>query len=623
MSSSFLVDPNLIISLALRMKFKGLLILPLLVASLQAATVDDLIFALNEAGTGYIVIDCYDGISGSLEIPSTYNGLPVTSIGRSAFLHCSNLTSITIPDSVTLIDNYAFYSCQSLSSITIPDSVTTINRETFAGCTSLTSVSLPNTLNSIRYGAFLDCPNLPTIEIPDSVTAYETAATNAVIEYIDEIGYVFSANRVNAYVVDFSNVTSSEVVIPATIDGATVRSVTGNQDNSSIYDFESNNTVITSVTLPETVGYIGQYGFLHWTALTTINFPENLTSLVWFTFAGCSNLTSINIPENLTAIDTTAFYKCSSLSEINVSPDNPVYTSLDNSIYNKTLTTLFRSRSDVTDISLPSSVSTIGANAYSGCLGLTNITIPETITTVGLYSFGFCSNLTNVNYGRLPTINPGVFTHCNSLTSVNIPNSVTSIASEAFDYCTSLSTITIPDSVISIAGNAFRGCSNLSYIRSEATSAPTILLDWWTGSPVSPFNGVAVQSISVPLGSTQSYLDAGDGSTYGGLIVLTDSDSDNDGFGDSVDEFPTISTQAVINAIKSNPTRYNLYSIDEIKDLRAGSTMIEVENGQATLSMEVEQSDDLEIWTSGGTTNLQIPVDANSDIKFFRFKMSE
>ena len=51
--------------------------------------------------------------------------------------------------------------------------------------------------------------------------------------------------------------------------------------------------------------------------------------------------------------------------------------------------------------------------------------------------------------------------------------------------------------------------------------------------------------------------------------------------------------------------------------------MIEVENGQATLSMEVEQSDDLEIWTSGGTTNLQVPIDPNSDTKFFRFKMAE
>ena len=64
-------------------------------------------------------------------------------------------------------------------------------------------------------------------------------------------------------------------------------------------------------------------------------------------------------------------------------------------------------------------------------------------------------------------------------------------------------------------------------------------------------------------------------------------------------------------------------TLDEVKDLRAGSTMIVVENGQATLSMELEQSDDLEIWTSGSTTTLQVPVDPNSDTKFFRFKMSE
>ena len=205
------------------MKFKYLLFVPLLAVSLKAASVNDLTFTLDGSGTQYSVTACNTLAEGGLDIPSFYNSLPVTSIGRRAFLYCSNLTSITIPDSVTLIDSYAFTLCQSLSSIIIPDGVTIINRETFAGCTSLTSVSLPTTLNAIRYGAFLDCPNLPTIEIPDSVTEYETAATNATIEYIDEIGYIFSANRVNAYVVDFSNVTSSGVVIPAIIEGATVR----------------------------------------------------------------------------------------------------------------------------------------------------------------------------------------------------------------------------------------------------------------------------------------------------------------------------------------------------------------------------------------------------------------
>ena len=100
-------------------------------------------------------------------------------------------------------------------------------------------------------------------------------------------------------------------------------------------------------------------------------------------------------------------------------------------------------------------------------------------------------------------------------------------------------------------------------------------------------------------------------------------DTDGDGTGDNADEFPAMSTQDVLNAIDSNPTRYNRYSPDDIKDLRAGSTMIAVENGEATLSMEVERSSDLEIWTSGSTTTLQVPEDPNSDTKFFRFKMTE
>ena len=64
-------------------------------------------------------------------------------------------------------------------------------------------------------------------------------------------------------------------------------------------------------------------------------------------------------------------------------------------------------------------------------------------------------------------------------------------------------------------------------------------------------------------------------------------------------------------------------TLDEVKDLRAGSTMIEIENGIATLSMEVEESDDLdlEIWTTGGTASVQ--MDAEAGKKFYRFKMSE
>lgn len=64
-------------------------------------------------------------------------------------------------------------------------------------------------------------------------------------------------------------------------------------------------------------------------------------------------------------------------------------------------------------------------------------------------------------------------------------------------------------------------------------------------------------------------------------------------------------------------------SLDEIKDLRSGSTTIEIENGKATLSFELEKSDDLNLWTNGGISNMEIPIDAEEGIKFYRFKMTE
>ena len=83
------------------MKFKYLLLLPLFVASLKAADENDLTFTLNGDGTEYSVTDCDTRALESLVIPSTYSGLPVTSIGQRAFSGCSGLTNIIFPDSVT------------------------------------------------------------------------------------------------------------------------------------------------------------------------------------------------------------------------------------------------------------------------------------------------------------------------------------------------------------------------------------------------------------------------------------------------------------------------------------------------------------------------------------------
>ena len=131
------------------MKFKYLLLLPLLVVSLKAADIFDLTFYLRSGGFG--VYSCRTSASGPLVIPSTYNGLPVTAIGDGAFRDCTSLISITIPDSVTQIGAYAFDTCSSLTSITIPDSVTSIGQYAFRGCSGLNKINLPYRFYSINW----------------------------------------------------------------------------------------------------------------------------------------------------------------------------------------------------------------------------------------------------------------------------------------------------------------------------------------------------------------------------------------------------------------------------------------------------------------------------------------
>ena len=108
-------------------------------------------------------------ISGDVKIPEsvTFAGekYTVTSIGWAAFWGCTDLTSVTIPNSVTTIGEEAFFDCTGLTSVTIPNSVTTIGEAAFAYCTGLTSVTLPNSVTAIDEAAFFDCTGLTILTI--------------------------------------------------------------------------------------------------------------------------------------------------------------------------------------------------------------------------------------------------------------------------------------------------------------------------------------------------------------------------------------------------------------------------------------------------------------------------
>jgi hypothetical protein len=155
----------------------------------------DFVFALNDIGTEYSVVD-YTGTSAEVIIPDVYMGLPVTKIEPYAFENCTSLTSITIPHSITDISSCAFLGCTSLTSITVAlendkyhsagnclieteskmlilgcktgiiptdGSVTSIGDFAFAYCEGLTSITIPDSVASIGKDAFMQCVNLETI----------------------------------------------------------------------------------------------------------------------------------------------------------------------------------------------------------------------------------------------------------------------------------------------------------------------------------------------------------------------------------------------------------------------------------------------------------------------------
>ena len=139
------------------------------VLPLYAAGLDDLTWTTTDGEV--TITDCDTAATGELVIPDSIGGIPVTSIGDSAFEGCDLLKSITIPDSVTSIGEGAFFNCSSLTSITIPDSVTSIGTYAFFGCSSLTSIAIPDSVTSIGVRAFAVCRNLTSITIHDGVTS--------------------------------------------------------------------------------------------------------------------------------------------------------------------------------------------------------------------------------------------------------------------------------------------------------------------------------------------------------------------------------------------------------------------------------------------------------------------
>lgn len=280
----------------------------------------------------------YDGnnyVSGEIEIPKkiiyknkTYT---VTAIGYHTFEYCDELTSVSIPNSITLIRSSAFGSCNSLTLISIPNSVISIEDFAFHNCIGLTTISIGNSVTSIGDGAFNGCIKLAEIAVD---------ANNQ--KYCSINGILYSKDKTNL-----------------------IRYPEGYK--TSFFE------------IPNSVTSIGNYAFYRCTGLTSVSIPNSVTSIGFDAFGHCNRLTSVSIPNSVTSIGSCAFEFCTALTSASI-PNSA--TSIGSSA--------FECCTALTSVTIGNSVTSIGDWAFSGCENLQYIHCMP--TTPPKYNFSFLND---------------------------------------------------------------------------------------------------------------------------------------------------------------------------------------------------------------------------------------
>ncbi len=419
-------------------------------------------------GSAYEVSGALTLKDGAAKIPSKYKNLPVVAIGEKAFFNNRELTSVELPDSITVIKDGAFQNCSALTSAPLPQTLTALGEHAFQN-TALTSVTIPEGITELPANVFRACQSLEIVTLPDGLKA------------IGNFAFQVCRNLKTAVLPDglrsvgeraFLSCTKYEPNLPAGIreigiaafSGTAIKTLTLPKAITAVPSFKDCKQ-LSEVTLHDGVTSLKSSAF-YGTAITSIDIPDGVTEIPKWTFANCSSLKEVRLPQNLKIIYEGAFTNCTALEEI-AFPETLKEISF-------MPTTEFTTQSDAT-------------GAFKGCTNLEKFNIVDAVDFVGKDTFLDTAWYNAqpdgaVYYGRVfykykgiapenteLTIREGTVcvspeaccernsfgnTRNNNITKVNFPESLTIIYDYAFASCR-LTEIIMSPNITTLGRGAF------------------------------------------------------------------------------------------------------------------------------------------------------------------------
>ena len=368
----------------------------------------------------------------------------LTRIGKYAFSECSLLKKISIPDNVTEIGTGVFNACTSLTNVSIGNSVETIANDSFRGCTQLTEVTFGTNVVNIDSYAFEGCKRLPKVDLSESVKSIGDCVFMNCTSL--ESVTLGSIHSIGYNV--FENCTSlKSLTIPKTLTEAKYDSYYGNAPLTG--------SSITSVTFEEGIENIPAYICYRASSLTSVTLPEKSDTIDGYSIGdgafSKTSLSAVELPSSLTRIGQHAFSECSLLKKISIQ-DKVTEIGVG----------AFNACTSLTNISIGNSVETIANDSFRGCTQLTEVTFGTNVVSIGGYAFEGCKRLPKVALSKsIESIGDCVFMNCTSLESVTL-GSIHSIGYNVFENCTSLKSLTIPKTLTEAKYDSYYGNAPLT-----------------------------------------------------------------------------------------------------------------------------------------------------------------